>query len=105
MAGSTTGYGEWPTWLDTATMTPACRGQDTDLFFPTATTDPDSRTLQIAQAKAFCSRCPLLDPCREWALRQPLARLVGIWGGTTATERKRLFREKRFESAEPYRAL
>lgn len=90
MAGTYTGYGEWPTWLDSATQTPACRGLDTNLFFPTLTTTGLKAHQQVAQARAVCAACPLLNPCRDWAITQPAKHLDGIWGGTTAHERKLL---------------
>ncbi|MFB9855149.1 WhiB family transcriptional regulator [Micromonospora andamanensis] len=95
MAVTYTGLGEWPTWLDTATHTPACRGHDTDLFFPSASRSGVGAKRQITRAKAICSTCLLLDPCREWALRQPLREVDGIWGGTTTGDRGRLLRESR----------
>lgn len=100
MAGSYIGHGEWPTWLDNATQTPACRGYDTDLFFPTTTTKGDTQVRQTTEAKAICFTCPLLNPCREWALSQPLRHLAGIWGGTTMRDRERLLRERRVESGD-----
>lgn len=97
MAGSSTGYGEWPNWLDTATEAPACRGRDTNLFFPTVNIKGYSQASQVTQAKAICAACPLLGPCREWALRQPLRSLQGIWGGTTVGDRERLRRKRRLK--------
>ncbi|SHT12945.1 transcriptional regulator [Mycobacteroides abscessus subsp. abscessus] len=37
------------------------------------------------RAKATCSRCPVLDMCRTWALDN--GEEFGIWGGTTPAER------------------
>jgi WhiB family transcriptional regulator, redox-sensing transcriptional regulator len=73
------------TFLDGGT--PACRGADTDLFSP-----PAGRA--CVEALKICAGCELLDPCRAWALRQPLAVLHGVWGGTTHEERKRLLRRR-----------
>ncbi|MFJ9820872.1 WhiB family transcriptional regulator [Streptomyces sp. NPDC101151] len=71
-------------WRDRA----ACRLGDPDLFFPIGTTGP--ATLQTQRAKAVCERCRVREQCLEWALEtgQP----VGIWGGTTESERRALRR-------------
>lgn len=79
--------GQWPAWLDEATETPACRGVDTNLFFPEGR-DRWAAHDQAEAAKAYCRICPLEETCREWAYAQPLGGLDGIWGGTTHHERK-----------------
>ena len=80
-----------PTRLATRSATPpdnwqdrgACRGEDPELFFPLGTTGP--ALAQIAQAKAVCERCPVIDWCLQWALetRQDF----GVWGGLSEDER------------------
>ncbi len=69
-------------WRDEA----ACRGLDTDTFFPV--TDEEA-----AEAKAVCAVCPVRELCLEYALvtRQD----DGVWGGLTETERRRLRRRHR----------
>lgn len=64
----------------------ACRepGVDPELFFPVGQSGPAVR--QIAAAKAVCARCPVLARCLEWALRA--GEPDGIWGATTAEERR-----------------
>ena len=62
----------------------ACRGLDVDLFF-------NDRGESVAEAKAVCARCPVLEPCRAYALSDAL--LPGIWGGTTFKDRKRIRRK------------
>lgn len=37
-------------------------------------------------AKSICRRCPLIDACRAWAFAHPNE--LGVWGGTTAHERR-----------------
>lgn len=74
--------GIWPTFLDKATETPACRGEDTNLFFPTVGEHGE-------EAKAICDRCPLKQTCRDWALNQPLNQVWGIWGGMNDIDRRR----------------
>jgi WhiB family redox-sensing transcriptional regulator len=46
---------------------------------------------QIAEAKALCARCPMLEKCRDWAVTS--GEPEGIWGGTTPQERRRLRRQ------------
>jgi WhiB family redox-sensing transcriptional regulator len=50
---------------------------DTELWFPAGLTAPYRN--QIAEAKAVCARCPVMDQCREWALATGVD--AGIWGG------------------------
>jgi WhiB family redox-sensing transcriptional regulator len=70
-----------------------CRepGTDPELFFPVGETGLAARR-QVAAAKAVCARCPVMDQCRDWAVRtgQP----EGIWGGTTPDERRHLRRRR-----------
>ncbi|SCL32064.1 Transcription factor WhiB [Micromonospora nigra] len=77
--------GEYPRWLDTATETPACRGEDTNLFFPA-----EGEQWKVPRARAICNRCPLFDTCRDWAMAQTAQHLAGIWGGTTFDQRRKL---------------
>jgi len=62
----------------------ACYGAPTELFFPAK---GDNRQ-QIVEAKAYCARCPVLELCRAYALQFDAARLPGIYGGLTQSERK-----------------
>ncbi|MGW0770481.1 WhiB family transcriptional regulator [Streptomyces sp. NPDC002676] len=71
-------------WRDQA----ACRHRDPDLFFPIGTTGP--ATLQTQQAKAVCAHCRVREECLQWALATE--QCVGIWGGTTETERRAMSR-------------
>lgn len=66
-------------WRDKA----RCRGEDPELWFPVATTGP-LYTDQVRRAKNVCRQCPVVQPCREHALR---AGESGVWGGTTEVER------------------
>lgn len=60
-----------------------CAGVEPDLFFPVLGGD-------AAKAKAVCQECPVREEC----LRDAIARdeWVGVWGGLTAVERRRLVR-------------
>lgn len=78
----------YPDFLNTDTATaPACRGADTNLFFPEQGQDP-------TEAKRICRGCPLLARCRRWALAQPVIDLHGVWGGLSLHERMDIKRER-----------
>ncbi|MDV6013515.1 WhiB family transcriptional regulator [Haloechinothrix sp. LS1_15] len=69
----------------------ACRDSDPELFFPISEVGPDAE--RIEQAKAICGRCPVQEQCLEFALTEGLDH--GIFGGTTATERRELVWRRR----------
>lgn len=63
-----------------------CRGTDPDLFFP-------GRGGSTRPARALCAACPVQAECLEYALLlRPKA--LGIWGGTTERDRRRLRKER-----------
>lgn len=68
----------------------ACRGYETDLFFPIGTTGPALE--QIEQAKAVCQDCPVSAECLEYALRTHQD--AGVWGGMDEDERRTLWRAR-----------
>ncbi len=68
----------------------ACRGLDPDTFYPPSDDEAE-------EAKAVCASCPVREPCLEFALDTREAE--GIWGGTTARERRRLLRQRRKSAA------
>jgi WhiB family redox-sensing transcriptional regulator len=72
------------TWRDRA----ACLDGDPELFFPVG--DGVESTDQIKEAKAFCYRCEVVEPCLKWAIetRQD----AGVWGALSAGERRALKR-------------
>ncbi|MER7110562.1 WhiB family transcriptional regulator [Streptomyces sp. NPDC000229] len=65
-----------------------CRDEDPDLFFPIGNTGP--AVLQAEEAKSVCRRCPVREPCLEWALES--GQEAGVWGATTEDERRALKR-------------
>jgi WhiB family redox-sensing transcriptional regulator len=67
-------------WRDGA----ACRHEDPELFFPIGTTGP--AIAQIAQAKTVCARCPVREPCLEWAVDSN--QMSGVWGELSEDERR-----------------
>lgn len=61
----------------------ACRGMSTALFFAE---DPNN----VERAKRVClTRCPVVEECREWVLRQH-GLTPGTWGGLSWADRKAL---------------
>lgn len=64
----------------------ACRDESPDAFFA------DGRHPDAARALAACARCPVRDICLASALADPS--VDGIWGGTTARQRRRLRRSQ-----------
>ena len=68
-------------WTDQA----ACRGTDTEIFFP-ANADEEAEALSI------CATCPVRAQCLEYAVRNK--EIYGIWGGTTPEQRRRIRRER-----------
>ncbi|MPZ28362.1 MAG: WhiB family transcriptional regulator [Micromonosporaceae bacterium] len=57
----------------------ACQDVDPETFFPAPSEPADN-------AMALCRTCPVLGACLAWALRA--GDLHGVWGGTTARERR-----------------
>ena len=63
---------------------PACATTDPEIFFPEK--GAKGQSLYIVQAaRRMCASCPYKDPCLEWAVVHDE---MGIWGGTTAKERR-----------------
>ena len=64
----------------------ACRDLDTQLFFHPEGERGGTRRRRAEAAKAICATCPVIDKCREYALKahEP----YGVWGGMTEEERR-----------------
>ncbi len=63
-----------------------CKGLDPAIFYPE---DDDD----AAPAKAICAGCGVRVACLEHALAS--REKVGVWGGATERERRRLVRQRR----------
>lgn len=63
-------------WVDEA----LCAQTDPELYFP-------EKGGSVQPAKKTCARCPVIDACRDYAVRYP-TRLEGIWGGLSELERR-----------------
>lgn len=61
-----------------------CLDQDPELFFPVGNTGPALE--QIAEAKAICNECEVIDVCLQWALET--GEDAGVWGGRSEDERR-----------------
>jgi WhiB family redox-sensing transcriptional regulator len=66
-----------PRWQERA----ACRGADPELFFP-------ERGRSADPARRICARCPVRQPCLEYALGHGIR--DGIWGGLAERDRREL---------------
>lgn len=73
--------------IDTSTWRAraACRGADTNLFFP-------ERGESTAAAKAVCAGCPVASECLDYAL--DTLEHHGIWGGLSERERRKVRRQR-----------
>jgi WhiB family redox-sensing transcriptional regulator len=71
----------------------ACRGEDSSLFFaPNYFERREEKARREAKAKAICARCPVREPCLEFALR--IREPHGVWGGLNEVERRQLLRQR-----------
>lgn len=66
-----------PEWMNDA----ACAGAELDKFFP-------AKGAGNRQARAICADCPVINDCLDYAI---VYRMTGIWGGTTQSQRNRLY--------------
>jgi WhiB family transcriptional regulator, redox-sensing transcriptional regulator len=64
-----------------------CKGVDPTIFYP-----EDDEDLGL-EAKEICATCPVRETCLEHALG--VREKIGVWGGYTARERRRLIRQRR----------
>lgn len=71
----------------------ACRGADTEQFFP-------QRGGDVRQVREICARCVVRAECADWALTLP--ENVGIWGGLSERQR-RLIRRRMAAAGLPTR--
>ena len=81
-----------------------CRGQDAGYFFaPSYFEKRAEKQAREAVAKALCVRCPVREPCLEFALasRDP----HGVWGGLNEMERRAVLRAREREALEHREAV
>lgn len=84
-------------WMDKA----ACKGMETDLFFPKRKCSRRHRNVScdVCVALEVCYRCPVISECLKDAVARESTlvdeyRRYGIWGGMQAHERLLLSRAK-----------
>ena len=67
--------------------TQACLGRNQDIFFPPGNSDT---VAAVGYAKRICARCPLQQPCLDYAIAARVSgrHVAGVWGGTTEDERR-----------------
>lgn len=77
-------------WQDRA----RCRGQDTELFYPSGSAQDDLGTTKqrVVYARRFCRPCPVRRDCLLYALSLPLILDHGVWGGTSENQREEIRR-------------
>lgn len=66
----------------------ACREVDNATFFHPDGERGPRRRQRDAAAVAICTTCPVIEQCREHALRS--RETYGVWGGLTEDERARI---------------
>ena len=64
-----------------------CTKADPEIFF--AEPDQSGAAAMTRQAKGYCNGCPYREECLAWAV---LNNEVGVWGGTSGNERRRIRR-------------
>ena len=65
----------------------ACRNAPSSLFFSPEGERGHDRARREADAKRICHDCPVIGPCREYAL--DVAEPYGTWGGLAENDRRR----------------
>lgn len=73
-------------WMENA----ACRGKDTQVFFPSEEEKHMDRKIRELRAKAICETCSVIEPCLAAGEGEE-----GIWGGLTEAERSGRHRRRK----------
>ena len=63
--------------------------ENKDYFFPDGKIEEAKR---LPELQAICNICPHRKECLEYAIKERIQ--IGIWGGTTGSMRKRLFKKQ-----------
>ncbi|GAB3285004.1 WhiB family transcriptional regulator [Parasphingorhabdus pacifica] len=66
----------------------ACKDASTSQFFHPDNERGTARATRDEHAKEICQRCPVIQPCREHALR--VHEPYGVWGGLSERERQEM---------------
>lgn len=65
-----------------------CQGMDTNLFFPHKG-ESSAEALKACNGTHYRQPCPVKTECLQYALSLPVL-CVGVWGGTTPKDRRRI---------------
>ena len=65
-----------------------CKDVSADQFYPPEKERRSARRQREIQAKQICLGCPVLEPCRRYAVESQEPH--GVWGATTPRDRERL---------------
>ena len=82
-------------WNPELTKKAACKGLDTELFYP------DRDVFSPEEESIFarmCAECPVMEMCLEWGLVHERS---GVWGGTTPYRRQVTRRALNLQVADP----
>jgi WhiB family transcriptional regulator, redox-sensing transcriptional regulator len=66
-------------------MSALCRGMDPALFFHPWNERGVHREARERAAKAICRACPVIEQCRQHAIK--VREVYGVWGGLGENER------------------
>jgi WhiB family redox-sensing transcriptional regulator len=79
------GSGSFLSWRAAA----ACRTADSSVFFSADGERDRERYVRERRTKAICAACPVMLPCRAYALghHEP----HGVWGGLSERDRARIW--------------
>lgn len=80
-------------WRDHA----VCREEDPELFFPVGNSADAYH--QADAAKAVCARCPVMEQCGRWAIRNRVEH--GVWGGMSENDRRKVLKILAERNASP----
>ncbi len=75
---------QFPPWLSRAACGDLPEAEADALFFP-------DRGQTARRARVICGGCPVVKECLEYAVEHDCE---GVWGGTTAAERRALKRKR-----------
>ena len=70
----------------------ACKNMDTEIFFLEHGVRANEKRKREQAALKVCRSCPVINECREHALKTP--EFYGVWGGMTADQRLALLKRK-----------
>jgi len=81
-------------WMDKA----ACKGRTKDMF-PDPTVEKDQ--MYVYLAKFICSKCPVKEPCLDYAIQFPTNDMHGVWAGKTRRELQQEQRRRGVQATRP----